>query len=88
MKGPGFLKKLSLRNLNNIQINEPIDKNSEESNDLIHITTPSNISKIKYRKIININHLYNKIISKIFFIIIDLIELIKLICMCWNYEIY
>ena len=43
MKGPGFLKKLSLRNLNNIQINEPIDKNSEESNDLIHITTPSNI---------------------------------------------
>jgi len=48
MKGPGFLKKLSLRNLNNIQINEPIDKNSEESNDLIHITTPSNISKIKY----------------------------------------
>ena len=48
MKGPGFPKKLSLRNLNNIQINEPIDKNSEESNDLIHITTPSNISKIKY----------------------------------------
>ena len=43
MKGPGFHKKLSLGNLNNIQINEPIDKNSEESNDLIHITTPSNI---------------------------------------------
>ena len=43
MNGPGYHKKLSLRNLNDIQINEPIDKNSEESNDLIHITTPSNI---------------------------------------------
>ena len=48
MNGPGYHKKLSLRNLNDIQINEPIDKNSEESNDLIHITTPSNISKIQY----------------------------------------
>ena len=47
MNGPGYHKKLSLRNLNDIQINEPIDKNSEESNDLIHITTPSNISKIQ-----------------------------------------
>ena len=37
MNGPGYHKKLSLRNLNDIQINEPIDKNSEESNDLIHI---------------------------------------------------
>ena len=50
MNGPGYHKKLSLRNLNDIQINEPIDKNSEESNDLIHITTPSNILSINILK--------------------------------------